>query len=164
LNVAYVDNTLGQIRWAGQNADGSWEIMVVAARVRRGAVGLSMEYGDFSRPAIAFYDVARRELRVAEFPLGDSAFRSNLLAAGVGQSTGMAMPDVGSAPSVFAYDAAADNIQEFNNQFSAPGSKSTVVSNAGRYLSVVDTMDAALAAYVDSASGDLEVRPLTETF
>jgi hypothetical protein len=163
LSVAYVDNTLGEVRWAAQNTNGSWEIKV-AAMAKKGADSLSMDYGELDEPAITYYDVHTGELRIAVFTSGSSAFSETAVAAGMGEYTGLALPNSDEDPTVYGYDAAANDVQLFSEPVQAPGDSSTIVTDGGKYLSVVDTgTGVALAAYLDTASGDLVVRALPES-
>jgi uncharacterized delta-60 repeat protein len=164
LSVAYVDETHHEIKWAAQNTNGSWSAKV-AAKAKKGAQGLTMNYGSLDAPAIAYQDVATGQFRLAVYTTSGGAFSTDTVAAGMGEYTGLSLPISNADPTAYAYDAAADNVQLFPDPVTAPGDSSTIVTGGGRYLTVVNTAGSsvALAAYLDTASGDLEVRPFPES-
>jgi len=168
VSIAYLDSTLGEIKWAAQNANGTWEFKD-AAKVHQGTDAISMTYSPDSEdlefnqdPVIVYHDLASNELRETVY---NNRFTARTIATDEGQYVGVApgLGDDQTLSAVFAYDKATDSLVVYPGGEDPPYS-STIVDGGGRYVTVVEDgivggLRIVLAAYVDSATGDLEVRP-----
>jgi len=164
LSVAYSDDARGWLKLATQKSNGTWQIDK-AAVAPGGVEGIALGYGGTDTAAIAFYDIARHKLRVAEMTDSSSvSFSTTTVAADVGESTEICLAfNSGETPILFAFDATDDNVLEFQwddyrdfwvRQFDPTA---TLVAGGGKYLSLTDDGGVEMAAYLESTTGGLTV-------
>jgi hypothetical protein len=155
--VAYVDDTHHEITLAQQNSNGSWAFNV-AATVPKGADSLASAFG-VDGVTIAFHDRATNDLNVATFEGKQKGFSDQTIAADQGQFVAIAESDNGD--STFAYSPASRSVFVY-----ADGSYGDAIDRGGQWLTMTDDGNfdnTAIAAYVDSKTGDLFVRSISET-
>jgi len=156
--VAYVDDTHHDITLAQQNSNGSWEFNV-AATVPKGADSLAVANG-IEGATIAFHDRATNDLDIAAFDPKHEDFSDQTIARDQGQFVAIVEADDGDA--TFAYSPASQSVVVY----AAVGSYGNAIDRGGRWLTITDDGNfdnTAIAAYVDSKTGDLFVRSLSET-
>jgi hypothetical protein len=164
LTIAYSDKTRGWLKLAERNNNGKWQI-AKAAVAPEGAEGISMAYGIADSAAIAFYDISRHELRVTQ--LTDStglSFSTTTVAPNLGELTEIfAGSSLSATTTIYAYDAAGDNIQKFGVSSNEPAEyypEGAVVADGGNYFSQTDADGIDVAAYLDNSTGELAVGPI----
>ncbi|MCS7033508.1 MAG: hypothetical protein NZ561_05875, partial [Phycisphaerae bacterium] len=65
LHIAYADNTGFRLKYAAQRPDGSFAIRAIDRGTPSGVRHASMTFDTAGRPWIAYYDVAKKDLRVS---------------------------------------------------------------------------------------------------
>jgi uncharacterized delta-60 repeat protein len=164
LTVAYSDNTRGWLRWGEQNANGTWQLFK-ATNAASGVAGISMTYGSASAAAISFYDVARHELRLTNLTIGSGdTFSTQTVAPIMGGTTSVLLgADAGDDAVVYADDASANQFLQFSPYGNfTPGEfyGSVPVADSSSFVSTCNDNGVEIAAYFDSATGDLVVNAI----
>jgi hypothetical protein len=115
VGIAYLDSSTGQIKLAQQDLNGKWDIQVLT-KVKNGVSGLSVEFVEFRprHPAfIAYYDIARKELRDV---VSNGECSSNVHCLHFVASGKLAERERSGIGSIFAYDPSTHSVIAYSEE------------------------------------------------
>jgi uncharacterized delta-60 repeat protein len=151
FTVAYVSSTTGDVRFASHQKGGTWAIQTVAKT--KGADFLTLAY-DYSTAYVSYYDAYNGDLRLASKYYYDTTWSDQLIASK--GAVGLYNKQVTNyyTSEVFAYNRTLNKVSMFDYN----GTETTIVSGAGKFLSVAHALDDLNLAYYDTTLGVLKVR------
>ncbi len=164
MAVAYVSSSTGEVRVAERRSRGrGWAIQTLAYTAS-GADFLSLDYsaGSYQTPAVSFYDSSTADLRLARrSSLGSADELQHFTIASRG-AVGLYSGIGGSGYMVYGYDRSKDSLVRYTfNNTTEQYDATAIAVDGGRYLSLGRSGSyPSIAAYLDTASGRLEVMNL----